>query len=229
MAIPIGQASAFLPNVAKAKVAALDIFALLDRQSRINVESESGQKREPKGEVSASHVAFNYPTRPTVPVLKDTSLAALPGQTIACVGPSGAGKSTIISLVLRFYDILTGNLSVENVETRDWHLKSLRREMALVGQEPILFNTTIRENIAFGKPEDMGPATQAEIEAAAIQANIHNFVKKLPEGYETNVGESGLSLSGGQKQRGKDSSSLDLFLACLTFLICILQSRSREL
>jgi ABC-type multidrug transport system fused ATPase/permease subunit len=201
MAIPIGQASAFLPNVAKSKIAALDIFELLDRQSRINYESESGQKRDPQGKVTASCVAFNYPTRAAVPVLKDTTLSALPGETIACVGPSGAGKSTIISLILRFYDILAGKLGVEDLEVRDWHLKSLRKEMALVGQEPVLFDETIAESIAAGKPAEKGPATQEEIEAAAVKANIHKFVQRLPEGYLTKVGESGTLISGGQKQR----------------------------
>ncbi|KAI9003354.1 P-loop containing nucleoside triphosphate hydrolase protein [Hyaloraphidium curvatum] len=201
MTIPIGQASAFLPNVAKAKIAALDVFELLDRQSRINAASASGQKRDPKGQVDAKEIEFNYPTRPTVPVLRGTTLGAQPGETIACVGPSGAGKSTIIGLVLRFYDIISGRLTVEELEVRDWVLRNLRLEMALVGQEPVLFSMSIADNIAAGKPAELGPASRAEIEAAARQANIHNFVMKLPNGYDTTVGESGSLLSGGQKQR----------------------------
>ncbi|RYE24950.1 MAG: ATP-binding cassette domain-containing protein [Sphingobacteriales bacterium] len=149
------------------------------------------------GHVKLSHIAFSYPTRKETPVLKDISIEAQPGQQIAIVGPSGAGKSTLVSILLRFYDPEHGQLLFDDKDADQIPLSQLRKQMALVPQDVMLFGGTIRENIAYGKPE----AIQDEIEHAARQANAHNFIATFPEGYDTVVGERGIKLSGGQRQR----------------------------
>jgi ABC-type multidrug transport system fused ATPase/permease subunit len=130
-------------------------------------------------------------------VLRDVTFAAEPGQRIALVGPSGAGKSTIASMVLRFHDPVSGQVLIDGKDARDYPLTALRDRMAIVPQEVLLFGGTIRENIAYGKPN----ATQEEVEAAARKANAHAFITGFPEGYATVVGERGVQLSGGQRQR----------------------------
>ncbi len=150
-----------------------------------------------RGEVAFENVDFRYPSRPEVQVLKDLSLHALPGERVALVGPSGAGKSTLVALLLRFYDPERGTIRLDGRPATDYPLRELRAQMAVVPQEVLLFGGTIAENIAYGKPG----ATQAEIEAAARQANAHDFVAGFPEGYGTVVGERGVKLSGGQRQR----------------------------
>jgi len=119
------------------------------------------------------------------------------GKTIALVGSSGSGKSTVVTLLLRWYDVDSGNVNLEKVNIKDWNLEYLRSNLALVGQEPVLFDLTIGENIAYGKEG----CSQEEIETSAKEANIHNFIMSLPDKYETRVGEKGAQLSGGQKQR----------------------------
>ncbi|MDP4262841.1 MAG: ABC transporter transmembrane domain-containing protein [Bacteroidota bacterium] len=150
-----------------------------------------------KGNVRFDHVAFSYPGRKDVPVLKDLSLVASNGEQIAIVGPSGAGKSTIASLLLHFYEPDSGTLFFDERPAREFPLSQLRRQMAFVPQEVILFGGSIKENIAYGKPD----ASDQEIIAAAKSANAHDFVMKFPERYETIVGERGIKLSGGQRQR----------------------------
>jgi ABC-type multidrug transport system fused ATPase/permease subunit len=152
---------------------------------------------ELKGNVRFEHVAFSYPSRKDIPVLKDLSLTARNGEQIAIVGPSGAGKSTIASLLLHFYEPDNGTLYFDERAAREFPLSQLRRQMAFVPQEVILFGGTIKENIAYGKPD----ATDEEIMMAAKNANAHEFVKRFPEQYETIVGERGIKLSGGQRQR----------------------------
>jgi ABC-type multidrug transport system fused ATPase/permease subunit len=154
-------------------------------------------KYELKGNVRFEHVAFSYPSRKDIPVLKDLSLTARNGEQIAIVGPSGAGKSTIASLLLHFYEPDNGTLYFDERPAREFPLSQLRRQMAFVPQEVILFGGTIKENIAYGKPD----ATDEEIIMAAKNANAHEFVKRFPEQYETIVGERGIKLSGGQRQR----------------------------
>jgi ABC-type multidrug transport system fused ATPase/permease subunit len=149
------------------------------------------------GRVSFDHVRFAYPSRPEVTVLKDVSLESFPGQQIALVGPSGAGKSTIVSLLLGFYKTNGGKILFDGKEASSIPLSQLRQQMAIVPQDVMLFGGTIRENIAYGKPD----ATDAEIQAAAAKANAHEFVSQFPEGYQTIVGERGIKLSGGQRQR----------------------------
>src|SRR5450432_3084700 len=150
-----------------------------------------------KGNVRFDHVAFSYPGRKDVPVLKDISLTAANGEQIAIVGPSGAGKSTIASLLLHFYEPDNGTLFFDERAANKFPLSQLRRQMAFVPQDVILFGGSIKENIAYGKPE----ASDEEIIAASKNANAHEFVARFPEQYETIVGERGIKLSGGQRQR----------------------------
>lgn len=152
---------------------------------------------ELKGNVRFEHVVFSYPSRKDIQVLKDLTLTARNGEQIAIVGPSGAGKSTIASLLLHFYEPDNGNIFIDERPIRDFPLSQLRRQMAFVPQEVILFGGTIKENIAYGEPE----ASDEEIIAAAKNANAHEFINRFPEQYNTIVGERGIKLSGGQRQR----------------------------
>jgi len=147
-----------------------------------------------RGDVELRDVSFAYDE---TPVLRGVSLVVSAGQTVALVGPSGGGKSTTMDLLLRFHDPQSGSILVDGVDLRDLRLADFRAHVAVVSQQPFLFNTTIRENIAFGKPG----AAAAEIEAAAKAANIHDFIVQQPKGYDTLVGERGSNLSGGQMQR----------------------------
>lgn len=150
-----------------------------------------------QGQVSFDQVAFSYPSRKDVAVLKDISLQANPGEQIALVGPSGAGKSTIASLLLRFYEPDSGAIRFDGRQAKDFPLSQLRKQMAFVPQDVVLFGGSIRENIAYGKFD----ATDAEIFNAAKKANADEFIRRFPEGYATVVGERGIKLSGGQRQR----------------------------
>src|SRR5688572_2334953 len=150
-----------------------------------------------KGSVRFEHVAFSYPSRKDIQILKDLTLTAKNGEQIAIVGPSGAGESTIASLLLHFYEPDSGTLYFDERPARQFPLSQLRRQMAFVPQDVILFGGSIKENIAYGKPE----ASDEEIMSAAKNANAHEFIKRFPEQYETIVGERGIKLSGGQRQR----------------------------
>ncbi len=160
-------------------------------------QTEAVEMRRFQGEIEMDGISFAYPTRPEATVLQEFSLQAKAGQRIALVGPSGSGKTTAVSLLYRFYEPTTGQIRIDGQSTRDMPLPLLRRNLALVPQEVLLFGGSIRENIAYGKPD----ATEAEIIEAARQANAHLFIEKMPEGYETLVGERGMQLSGGQRQR----------------------------
>ncbi len=149
------------------------------------------------GNVQFDGVAFTYPSRKEIQVLKNISFEAKSGETIAFVGPSGSGKSTMTSLILRFYEPELGTILIDNKSIDKYTLTELRNNMAIVPQDVLLFGGTIRENIAYGKPN----ATLEEIEAAARKANAHDFISSFPEQYETIVGERGIKLSGGQRQR----------------------------
>ncbi|AXY75880.1 ATP-binding cassette domain-containing protein [Paraflavitalea soli] len=149
------------------------------------------------GQVTLQNVAFSYPTRSELPVLRDVSVTVMPGEQVAIVGPSGAGKSTIAALLLRFYEPGSGQLLYDGKPATTIPLTQLRKQIALVPQDVLLFGGTIRENILYGKPD----ASQEEIEQAARQAHAHEFIVNFPEGYETVVGERGVKLSGGQRQR----------------------------
>ncbi|MEM6742161.1 MAG: ABC transporter transmembrane domain-containing protein [Pseudomonadota bacterium] len=151
----------------------------------------------PTGEVVFDRVAFRYPARPEVAALSDVSFRVAPGETVALVGPSGAGKSTIFQLLLRFYDVGSGEIRVDDAPVRDLDPPDLRRAFSIVSQEPAIFADTVAANIRFGRPD----AADAEVEAAARAAAAHDFIEALPRGYGTYVGERGVMLSGGQKQR----------------------------
>ena len=152
---------------------------------------------KPKGAIEFSDVTFSYPARPGQAALKAANVSIKAGETVALVGPSGAGKSTIIQLLLRYYDPQQGGISIDGVDLREMQRGAFRQNISLVPQDPVIFATSARENIRFGRPG----ATDAEVETAARAAAAHDFLSALPEGYETYVGERGVMLSGGQKQR----------------------------
>jgi ATP-binding cassette, subfamily B, bacterial len=149
------------------------------------------------GAIAFEGVTFRYPSRPEAPALDDLTLRVAPGETVALVGPSGAGKSTLFQLLLRFFDPEAGCIRLDGIDLRDMARSDLRRQLALVPQEPVVFATTVRENIRFGRPG----SSDAEVEAAAGAAAAHAFILALPQGYDTYVGERGVLLSGGQRQR----------------------------
>ena len=148
-----------------------------------------------RGHLRIEHVTYGY--EEAQPILRDVSLEIRPGETVALIGPTGAGKSTLAGLVPRFYDPWSGRVTVDGVDLRDLQLKNLRSQVAVVLQDPFLLPTSIAENIAYGRPT----ATHAEIELAARAANAHDFIQRLPEGYDTIVAERGATLSGGERQR----------------------------
>ncbi|KAL8152327.1 hypothetical protein V2J09_010087 [Rumex salicifolius] len=200
-AIGLSQSSSMAMDSNKAKDSAASIFDILDRIPAIDSSSDEGLTLSNiKGDITLDHVSFKYPTRPDVQIFRDLCLTIHSGKTVALVGESGSGKSTVISLIERFYDPDSGTVLLDGVEIKTLKLSWLRQQMGLVSQEPILFNESIRTNIAYGK-QSGGGANENEIIEAAKAANAHTFISALPQGYDTNVGERGLQLSGGQKQR----------------------------
>ncbi|XP_071741863.1 ABC transporter B family member 21-like [Rutidosis leptorrhynchoides] len=198
-AMAVSQSSSLAPDSSKAKSSAVSVFAILDRKSEIDPSDESGVKLDSvKGEIEIRHVSFKYPTRPDVQIFRDLCLTIRSGKTVALVGESGSGKSTVIQLLQRFYNPDSGTITLDGIELQKFQLKWLRMQMGLVSQEPVLFNETIRANIAYGKD---GDATEAEIISASELANAHKFISALHQGYDTTVGERGVQMSGGQKQR----------------------------
>ncbi|KAH9772913.1 ABC transporter B family member 15 [Citrus sinensis] len=190
-----------LPNlsfISQATTAATRIFEMIDRVPVINSEDEIGKTLAYlRGEIEFKDVDFSYPTRPDTPVLQRFNVLVEAGKTIGLVGSSGSGKSTVISLLERFYDPVKGNILLDGHKIKKLQLKWLRSQMGLVNQEPILFSTSIKENILIGKPG----ASMETVVKAAQAANVHDFIMKLNDGYETKVGQFGVQLSGGQKQR----------------------------
>ncbi|KAG9449100.1 hypothetical protein H6P81_009065 [Aristolochia fimbriata] len=196
--ISLGMALPDVKYFTEATVAATRIFERIDRVPVIDAEDKRGLVLDKvRGEIVFEGVKFAYPSRPDSIVLHEFGLVVPAGQTLALVGSSGSGKSTAISLLQRFYDVNEGAVKIDGVDIRDLQLKWIRGKMGLVSQDHALFGTSIKENIMFGKPD----ATIDEVMAAAMTANAHNFIRQLPEGYETRVGERGALLSGGQKQR----------------------------
>ncbi|CAN7062158.1 hypothetical protein IGI04_016703 [Brassica rapa subsp. trilocularis] len=196
--LALGQSAPSMAAFAKAKVAAAKIFRIIDHRPTIERNSESGVELDSvTGLVELRNVDFSYPSRPDVKILNDFNLSVPAGKTIALVGSSGSGKSTVVSLIERFYDPASGQVLLDGHDLKTLKLKWLRQQIGLVSQEPALFATSIRENILLGRPD----ADQVEIEEAARVANAHSFIIKLPDGFDTQVGERGLQLSGGQKQR----------------------------
>lgn len=198
-ALGVSQTSAMAPDTTKAKDSAASIFEILDSKPKIDSSKDEGMTLSSVGgAIELRCVSFKYPTRPDVQIFRNLCLSIPSGKTVALVGESGSGKSTVIALIERFYDPDSGHVLLDNIELPKFKLSWLRQQMGLVSQEPVLFNETIRTNIAYGK---QGGATEEEIIAATEASNAHNFISALPHGYETNVGERGVQLSGGQKQR----------------------------
>ncbi|XP_054157886.1 ATP-dependent translocase ABCB1-like [Oppia nitens] len=196
----VGHSVAFAPDYLKGKIAAVYIFKLLDRIPKIIVNSLAGDKPDKyEGNVNFQELEFKYPSRPDQKILRGLSFDVSKGQTVALVGSSGCGKSTIIQLIQRFYDCDTGNVILDNKTIFSLNIPWLRSKLGIVSQEPVLFAYSIAENIAYGDNSRVVPMD--EIVRAAEKANIHNFIKSLPMGYETPVGDKGTQLSGGQKQR----------------------------
>ncbi len=172
-----------------------EMFMLLDEQPEVTDKPDAPEIQMAGGRIELDGVQFAYD--PARPILKGVSLIAEPGETVAVVGPTGSGKSTIGRLLFRFYDVGAGALRIDGQDVRDVTQESLHRQIGVVPQDTVLFNDTIRYNIAYGREG----ATDTEIEGVARAAQIHDFVMSLPNGYETTVGERGLKLSGGEKQR----------------------------
>ncbi|RIV27802.1 ATP-binding cassette domain-containing protein [Fibrisoma montanum] len=174
------------------------ILEILDEPSEVEVTQEEAPLFVPvRGDVSFRNVQFSYPSRPDVPVLKGISLDVAAGRKIALVGQSGAGKSTIVQLLMRYYAVGNGQILVDNRDLATFNITELRKNIAVVPQEVMLFGGTILENISYGKPN----ASEAEIREAARKANALDFIESFPEGFQTVVGERGVKLSGGQRQR----------------------------
>ncbi|CAO3565927.1 unnamed protein product [Mortierella alpina] len=200
MAMGIGQMATQLPRYVKGKQSAINVFELLDKRTTIDAEKDGVELNPLQGQAALENVEFAYPTRPDIKLFKGVSLQVNPSQTVALVGPSGCGKSTIIALLERWYDALGGRTLVDRYDVKDLQLSHLRSQMALVGQEPVLFDKSIGENIRYGIPDGQ-TVDQEQVVAAARASNIHDFVMSLPQGYDTPVGDKGSQLSGGQKQR----------------------------
>jgi ATP-binding cassette subfamily B (MDR/TAP) protein 1 len=184
----------------KAKQAAQELKVLFDRKPAIDFWSQDGQPlTSVEGTVEFRDVHFRYPTRPEQPVLRGLNLSVKPGQYIALVGASGCGKSTTIALLERFYDPLIGGIYVDGKEISSLNINDYRSFIALVSQEPTLYQGTIRENVLLGADREDVPDEQVEF--ACREANIYDFIMSLPDGFNTVVGSKGSMLSGGQKQR----------------------------
>ncbi|KAM3190904.1 hypothetical protein ACQJBY_068710 [Aegilops geniculata] len=199
MTIPsITELWSLIPMVMSAIVILDPALDILDRETQI-VPDEPKLNCEDRivGNVEFEDVSFSYPSRPEVIILDGFSLAIESGQRVALVGPSGSGKSTVLALLLRFYNPCSGRVLIDGKDIRGYNLKSLRKQIGLVQQEPILFNLSIRQNISYGNEG----ASETEIVEAAMEANIHDFISSLSKGYDTVVGDKGGQLSGGQKQR----------------------------
>jgi ATP-binding cassette subfamily B protein len=193
---PLGQLGFIISLLAQASASADRIFEILDAKSEVTDKPSAIELPPIQGRVEFRDVTFRY-FGSSAPVLQHVSFTALPGQTIALLGGTGSGKTTIINLIPRFYDVTEGQVLIDGIDVRDVTLDSLRSQIGIVLQETNLFSGTIRDNIAFGKPD----ATDDEIIAAAKAAAAHEFIMSFPQGYDTPVGERGSTLSGGQKQR----------------------------
>ncbi len=190
------QRLGFLVNLAAtAGASATRVFLIMDEKNDIQEVDDPYIATDIDGDVRFENVCFGYQS--ALPVLEDISFHATPGRRIALIGPTGSGKSTVTSLMPRFYDAQQGRVLIDKVDVREWQLRSLRSHFGIVLQDPFLFSQTVAENISYGRPD----ASDAEIIAAARAARAHDFILELEDGYDTRVGERGVTLSGGQKQR----------------------------
>ena len=195
LVMPLRSLGMWIGQAQRATASGERIFQVLDEPEEIADKRTAVELPPGDGEIRFENVSFSY--LPGRPVLEGVDLALDAGTTLALIGHTGSGKTTLASLVPRFYDVDSGRVLVDGVDVRDVALASLRREIGVIPQDPFLFSTTVRENIAFGRPE----MTDAEIERVARLAQAHEFVERLPQGYDTVIGERGITLSGGQRQR----------------------------
>lgn len=193
----LSNAAPYYESFQTARVAGASIYEVIERKSRIDSADPKGKlvPTDFKANIQLKDVHFCYPTRPDVPILQGVDLSIAEGETIAIVGSSGSGKSTIIQLVQRFYDADKGGVLVDGVDIKDYNLGSLRQQLGVMGQEAILFDGTIEENIRLGLPLGQMDAKQEVIVKAAKQANAHKFIKSLPDGYKTYVGDRGTQVN----------------------------------
>jgi ATP-binding cassette subfamily B protein len=196
LAAPVQQLTWIVNSAGEAVAGVKRAFEVLDTEPGIQTPTDAVRLDELSGKVEFRNVSFSY-TSDTARALSNINLVAEPNSVVAVIGPTGSGKSSLISLIPRFYDVVAGQVLVDDHDVRKVDLKTLRRQIGLVLQTSLLFSTTIRENIAFGRPD----ATEEEIIAAAKAAQAHEFILGLPDQYDTVVGERGVTLSGGQRQR----------------------------
>jgi len=196
-AFALGTAGSYFGAISEGKAAAAKIFEVIDMVPTIDVFSTEGERPTLDGSIELKEVEFAYPTRPEAQVLKKVSLKVEQGKTVALVGHSGCGKSTIIQLIQRFYDALGGSIEIGGVDITKLNVMQLREEIGVVAQEPVLFATSIYENIRWGREG----CTMEEVREAAKMANALNFIEEMPHKFDTLVGEGGGQMSGGQKQR----------------------------
>jgi ATP-binding cassette, subfamily B, bacterial len=192
---PVNQITQSWGLIASARIGAGRVFEILDTEADLKDGPREFPPEGARGDIAWRSISFNY--RPETPVLRAVDLEIKAGMKVALVGPTGAGKSTLLGLLPRFFDPSTGMVTIDGADVREFALKSLRRQIAMVLQPPLIFPISVRENIAYGRPE----ASDAEVEAAARLARIHDLVVSLPQGYDTVIGESGATLSEGEKQR----------------------------
>jgi ATP-binding cassette subfamily B protein len=193
--MPLRALGMWIGQAQRATASGERIFQVIDEPEEIADAPDAGELPPGPGRVSFDGVTFGYD--PERPVLHDVDLELAPGKVVALVGHTGAGKTTLAALVPRFYDVQRGRVAIDGSDVRELTLRSLRREIGVIAQDPFLFSATVRENIAFGRPE----ATAEDVERAARLAQAHEFIEQLPEGYDTVIGERGITLSGGQRQR----------------------------
>ena len=191
---PINEAANILSELQSALAAAERVFAVLDEEPEEADRPGARELVQTKGDVSLSHVAFGY--EPGKPIFRDLSLHARPGSLVAIVGPTGAGKTTLINLLMRFYDVDSGQVRVDGRRVEDWTRSSLRKSYAMVLQDTWLFTGTVYENLAYGSTG----VSREKVEEAARAAGIHSFISRLPDGYDTVLSEEGSNISKGQKQ-----------------------------
>ncbi|KAL7670928.1 hypothetical protein ACOME3_005843 [Neoechinorhynchus agilis] len=197
----LGQNQAMAPEHGKSQAAARKIHKILSQEPGMNSSSDEGiVPEEFYGKYEFRDVSFKYPTRDTITVVRNVSMVIESGLDVAIVGPSGSGKSTMLQLLERYYDPLQGEILLDDVNLKDLNIQWYRRQLGFVGQEPILFDWSIADNIAFGNT-DRDDVKIEEIRTAARSCNVDEFVCRLPQGYDTRVGSKGSLLSGGQKQR----------------------------